>query len=179
MLVLETPSERLRTAFVEMAMDFKAHGNSRYVQDADDFAGFLTRVVEEAEGRNLAPGRVPSSLFWLVQDIRILGSSRLRHALTPELEHEGGHIGYDIRPSARRRGFGTILLRLTLERAAATGLDRVRITCDADNIASIGVIEKNGGVFDAEVPSHDRGTLIRQYWIPLTGALSNQGVALG
>ncbi len=60
MLVLETPSERLRTAFVEMAMDFKAHGNSRYVQDADDFAGFLTRVVEEAEGRNLAPGRVPS-----------------------------------------------------------------------------------------------------------------------
>ena len=177
MLVLETPSEGLRTAFIEMAMEFKAHGNSRYVRDAEDFAGFLSRVREGAEGRSLSPGRVPCSRFWLVQDIRIIGSSRLRHELTPELEHEGGNIGYDIRPSARGRGFGTILLRLTLERAAARGLDRVRITCDADNIASIRVIEKNGGVFDAEVPSHDRATLIRQYWIPLTGALPNQGVA--
>jgi predicted acetyltransferase len=85
------------------------------------------------------------------------------------LEHEGGHIGYDIRPSARGRGFGTILLGLTLQRAAARGLARVRITCDAGNIPSNRVIEKNGGIFDAEVPSHDRARLIRQYWIPLTG----------
>ena len=168
-LVLDTPSHNLKTAFIEMAMEFKAHGNSRYVRDAEDFAGFLSRVRDEAEGRSLAPGWVPCSQFWLVQDNLILGSSRLRHELTPTLEHEGGHIGYDIRPSARGKGFGTILLRLTLERAAASGLDRVRITCDADNIASIRVIEKNGGVLDAEAPSHDRDTLIRQYWIPLTG----------
>lgn len=58
-------------------------------------------------------------------------------------------------------------------RRAARGLDRVRITCDSDNIASIRVIEKNGGVFDAEVPSHARATLIRQYWIPFTTELSN------
>ena len=160
-----------------MAMEFNAHGNSRYVQDAEDFAGFLLRVREDAEGSSRSPGRVPSSLFWLVQDSRILGSSRFRHELTPELQREGGNIGYDIRPSARGQGFGTILLRLTLERAAASGLDCVRITCDADNIASIRVIEKNGGVLDAEAPSHDRDTVIRQYWIPLTGPLPSEGVA--
>src|SRR5688572_23688703 len=148
---LEIPSDNLRTAFIEMAMEFNAHGNSRYVGDAEDFAGFLSRVRDEAEGRRRDPGRVASSQFWLVQDNIILGSSRLRHELPPELEHEGGHVGYDIRPSARGQGFGTILLRLTLERAAARGFDRVRITCDADNVASLRVIEKNGGVFDAEV----------------------------
>jgi predicted acetyltransferase len=160
---LETPSERLRAAFIEMAMEFKEQGNPRYVQDAEDFAGFLSRVRDDAEG--------PVSRFWLVHDGQILGSSRLRHALTPELEHEGGNIGYDIRPSARRRGFGTMLLRLTLERALARGLARVRITCDADNVGSIRVIEKNGGVLDGEVLSRERGsTMIRQYWISLTGA---------
>jgi predicted acetyltransferase len=94
--------------------------------------------------------------FWLVDDCRVLGSSRLRPLLTPALEHEGGNIGYDIRPSERQRGLGTLLLRLTLERPAAIGLPRVKITCDADNFGSIRIIEKNGGTLEAQVPSLDR-----------------------
>lgn len=165
MLRLEEPSERLEGAFVEMATEFDAHGNSRYVRDAQAFPAFLARVRDEREGHGLLPEGVPVSRFWLVREHQILGSSRLRHRLTPELEQLGGNIGYDIRPSARRRGLGTTLLRLTLKRAQAIGLTRVRITCDADNVASIRVIEKNGGALDAEVHSLERGTLIRQYWI--------------
>ena len=86
-----------------------------------------------------------------------------------ELEHEGGHIGYDIRPTMRKRGFGTIMLGLNLARAAAMGLSRVRLTCDVDNLASIRVIEKNGGVLDAVVSSRRRPVMIRQYWLT-TGA---------
>jgi predicted acetyltransferase len=167
-LVLEPPSEALRSAFLEMAAEFEAEGNGRYAPDAQDFAGFLARVRQDAEGRRVFPDGqigVPTSQFWLVEAGRILGSSRLRHRLTPELEHEGGHIGYDVRPSARRSGLGTILLRLTLARAWALRLARVRITCDADNIGSIRVIESNGGILEAEVPSIRRGVLIRQYWI--------------
>lgn len=174
---LETPTEAWRTAFIEMAMEFEEHGSSRYVGAAKDFTGFLARVRDEAEGRSLSPGAVRTSWFLLVQDDRVLGVSRFRPELTPDLEHEGGNIGYDIRPSARGRGLGTALLRLTLERAAAGGLTRVRITCDADNIGSIRVIEKNGGVLDAEAPSRDRAARIRQYWIALTDAPS--GVRAG
>lgn len=166
-LTLEIPSERLRDAFIEMAMEFAEHGSSRYVGAARDFSTFLSRVRDEAEGRNLPPGAARTWWFFLVQDDRVLGASRFRPELTPDLEHEGGNIGYDIRPSARGRGFGTAILRLTLERAAAAGLTRVRITCDADNIGSIRVIEKNGGVLDAEAPARDRAALIRQYWIAL------------
>jgi len=91
----------------------------------------------------------------------------LRHQLTPALEHEGGHIGYDIRPSARRRGFGTLILALTLERARILGLARALLTCDTDNTASARIIERNGGALAARVVSNRTGKLISQYWIEL------------
>lgn len=172
MITLESPSVRLHSAFLDMARDFQDHGNARYVRDAEDFAVFLGRCRDEEEGRVAVPAGVPVSSFWLVEDDRILGSSRLRHRLTPELDREGGNIGYDIRPSERRRGFATLLLRLTLGRAAILGLERARITCDADNIGSIRVIEKNGGVLEDEVPSDERAVMIRRYWI----ACGGQGV---
>lgn len=165
MLKLEAPSTDLRAAFLDMAADFAAHAESRYVDASQDFDGFLQRIAYEEQDRALAPGRVPGSQFWLLSDGRLLGCSRLRHGLTPELEYEGGHIGYDVRPSARGRGFGTSLLSLTRERAATMGIARVRITCDVDNRASIRVIEKNGGILDAIVPSRMRDKMICQYWV--------------
>jgi len=97
----------------------------------------------------------------------ILGESRLRHSLTPALEHHGGHIGYVIRPSQRRKGYGTLILALTLEKARALGIQRVRITCDTDNTGSVRIIEKNGGILSAQVISERSGKLISQYWIDL------------
>jgi predicted acetyltransferase len=165
MLTLEAPSEELRAEFLDMAADFAAHGESRYARASQDFAGFLRRIASEEHERVLAPGRVPGSQFWLVSDGRMVGCSRLRHWLTEALEYEGGHIGYDIRPSDRGRGLGTSLLRLTMARAAALGIVKVRVTCDANNRASIRVIEKNGGLLDATVRSRTREEMICQYWI--------------
>jgi predicted acetyltransferase len=95
----------------------------------------------------------------------IVGCVRLRLGLTPDLENEGGHVGYDVRPSARRRGYGTTLLRLALVEARALGLERVLVTCDDDNIGSIQVIERNGGVFSGSGVSKKTGKTVRQYWI--------------
>ena len=165
MLKLEAPSEELRAGFLDMAADFAAHGEWRYAGASQDFAGFLRQIASEEQERVLAPGRVPGSQFWLVSDGRVVGCSRLRHWLTEELEYEGGHIGYDIRPSDRGRGLGTSLLRLTMARAAVLGIVNVRVTCDANNSASIRVIEKNGGLLDATVRSRKREEMICQYWI--------------
>jgi predicted acetyltransferase len=165
MLKLEAPSADLRAEFLHMAADFAAHGESRYARAFQDFEGFLRRIASDEQERVLAPGRVPGSQFWLVSDGRVVGCSRLRHWLTEELEYEGGHIGYDIRPSDRGRGLGTSLLRLTLPRAAALGILKVRVTCDASNRASIRVIEKNGGLLEAIVRSRTREEMICQYWV--------------
>ncbi len=170
MLKLDVPSDALRAEFLDMAADFAAHGESRYASAAQDVAGYLRRIASEEHERGLAPGRVPASQFWLVSDGRMVGCSRLRHWLTEELEYEGGHIGYDIRPSDRGRGFGTSVLRLTMARAAALGIVRVRVTCDARNRASIRVIEKNGGRLEATVRSRTREEMICQYWIATVDA---------
>ncbi|HLL72624.1 MAG TPA: GNAT family N-acetyltransferase [Pyrinomonadaceae bacterium] len=112
-------------------------------------------------------GTSPTAHFFSSTREKWSGTARLRHQLTPALEHEGGHIGYDIRPSARRRGFGTLILALTLERARILGLARALLTCDTDNTASARIIERNGGALAARVVSNRTGKLISQYWIEL------------
>jgi predicted acetyltransferase len=72
----------------------------------------------------------------------------------------GGHIGYDIRPSARRRGHATAMLAEALPVAAKLGIDRVLVTCDDDNVGSRKVIEANGGVFE------DQRREKLRYWVP-------------
>ena len=72
------------------------------------------------------------------------------HRLTERLRVEGGNIGYGVRPSARRRGHATEILRRTLEEARAVGLDEVLLTCAKDNPGSIGTILKCGGRYADE-----------------------------
>jgi predicted acetyltransferase len=102
-----------------------------------------------------------------VKDRRILGRISVRHRLNANLEIEGGHIGYDVRPSERRKGYGTLMLKLALEEARKIGLKRVMITCDTDNIASAKIIEKNGGIFERHDISPMSGKQLNQYWIEL------------
>ena len=93
---------------------------------------------------------MPASTFWLMVGGRMVGRCNIRHRLNDALMDFGGHIGYSIRPSDRRKGFGTLQLRLALEKAKALGVVRVRITCNADNVASARIIETNGGVPESE-----------------------------
>ncbi|MFN2414557.1 MAG: GNAT family N-acetyltransferase [Pyrinomonadaceae bacterium] len=162
------PTEELAAALHAMAEEYQAAGDDRYKLALEDFHAYFRSLVKYAKGVNLPSGHVPSSTFWLVSGGgRVIGRSSLRHQLTTELAHEGGHIGYDIRPSERRKGYGTLILKLTLERAREKGLRRVFITCDADNVGSAKVIEKNGGGLRGQEVSHRTGKLISQYWIEL------------
>ena len=162
------PTLSLRADFYSLAEEFLAEGDQRYREAIADFEGFIRLCSDEAAGRNLATGRVPQSTFWLIRDEqRILACSRLRHTLNAFLEELGGHIGYDVRPSERRRGYGTLLLRLTLDKARDLGLKRVLVTADSPNVASWRIIEKNGGVLCGEAVSQHTGELLRKYWIKL------------
>ena len=48
--------------------------------------------------------------------------------------------------------------------ARAEGVDRVLVTCDDDNVGSVRVIERCGGVFESVVTNRGRGRT-RRYWI--------------
>lgn len=165
MAQLLEPSHAWREAFLELAREYKSAGEPRYLLALADFDAFLERLRARREGDGLAEGDVPVVELWLEQDGQLIGCVRIRLGLNAALAREGGHVGYDIRPSLRGRGHGTELLRLALLRARALGLERIRITCDDDNLGSIRVIERNGGVLSGTETSNDSGKLIRQYWI--------------
>lgn len=165
---LVEPTAKLEAEFLAMANEFLAAGDERYSAELTDLSGYLERISRYARAGNLPPDRVPGDEFWLLAfGDRILGRSKLRHRLTPALEREGGHIGYDIRPSERRKGYGTLILKLTLEKARGLGLERVLLTCDTDNVASAGVIVRNGGEMRGRAITGRSGKMISRYWIRL------------
>jgi predicted acetyltransferase len=105
---------------------------------------------------------VPSTTLWWVEDEQYLARIAIRHRLTAHLLEGGGHIGYDVRPSARRRGHATTMLRAALPVAHDMGIASALVTCDVTNVASRRVIEANGGVFEDQ-----RGERLR-FWVPTT-----------
>jgi predicted acetyltransferase len=138
------------------------------VRSPDGFATWVARLRRESD--TTAPpaaGRVHCTYWWIVEGEVVLGAIALRHELNDFLLRAGGHIGYGIRPSARRRDLARWALGEVLARARTHGLDRVLITCADDNLASARVIEHHGGV-----PEDVRDTELgrtRRYWIALTG----------
>ena len=82
----------------------------------------------------------------------------------------GGNIGYGIHPKYWKQGYGTMALKLGLEKAKEIGLkDKVLITCDDDNIGSCKIIEKNGGILENKIENRDDDEvfLTRRYWVKL------------
>jgi predicted acetyltransferase len=128
--------------------------------DPAEFAEYTAALRADALEDSLRPnGFVPCTNLWWVDGTEYLGRLAIRHRLTPGLLDQGGHIGYDVRPSARRRGHATAMLAAALPIAKGLGIDPVLVTCDADNVASRRTIEKNGGIFD------DQRKVKLRYWV--------------
>ena len=121
------------------------------------------------EGRQLPDDWVPCSTYWLVNAAgEMLGSIDLRHSLDSELLRTwGGHIGYAVHPNHRRKGYATFMVREVFKIARGMGLMRVQITCDAENSASRGVIEKCGGVLQDSIYVEERNAMVNRYWVAL------------
>ncbi len=123
---------------------------------------YLAELYGTALAGEWVDGYVPQTVLWWVTGDEYLGRLSIRHRLTPHLLHHGGNIGFEVRPSARRRGHAAAMLAAALPLAAAIGIDPARIDCEAGNVASRRAIERNGGVLDEERD----GDLF--FWVPTT-----------
>lgn len=169
------PHVRVRSSFLaavdELVADGRAVENSilarwislygeRWATD-DGFGDFVAYLHADATPDAPRPeAHVPQSTWWLVEGDDYLGRISCRHVLTQWLAEYGGHIGYEVRPSARRQGHATTMLQAVLPRVHALGIDPALLTCDDTNVASRKVIEAAGGVFEGQ-----RAEKLR-FWLP-------------
>ena len=185
MVLLAVPHLRFHHSFLAAADEFRANGESAHdgvlnwpaegdfpgvvftregLEDPAEFARLVANRVGDAEPTSVRPPRWTTATYWWLEDPDLadefVGSISLRHHIDhPLLATVGGHVGYSVRPSARRRGYASDALRQVVPRAAARGIPRLLVTCDLDNVASARTIEANGGEFEGEL----RGK--RRYWI--------------
>lgn len=171
---LVAPTAAMHASWLQAREEFGpgAHLDGAGVRDGDEVEtpeGFETWTarLRAAADPSIGPpaGWVHSTYRWIVTDQTYQGTIDLRHDLNDFLLEGGGHIGYSVRPTARRQGLATWALGQTLQRASTLGLDRVLLTCDPDNDASVATIERNGGQLE-----DTRQTSIgpkRRYWITL------------
>lgn len=151
-IILVFPDESLE----EKAYDYKSEhfdygetiiDGSSFWDKRDSYLEWLTEVRLNSRPETVNPTRVVSSPFFAVRkkDNKIIGMIDCRHYLNDFLK-DFGHIGYSVRPTERRKGYATEILRLVLEYAKEIGLREVNLSCIVDNIGSRKAIIKNGGI---------------------------------
>ena len=161
-----------QTQLSDMLTEWKADieknntNNSPWAIFRNDFHDFDS-YLENLEIKEEINGRVPDSTFFCLDVDRniFVGAINIRHYLNESLLLTGGHIGDGIRPSERRKGYATAMIRLGLEECKKLGITKVLMTCDKDNIGSAKSIMNNGGVLENEVV--EDGVVEQRYWITL------------
>ncbi|MBO3738560.1 GNAT family N-acetyltransferase [Actinoplanes flavus] len=177
MAELAAPTVRVHASFLAAMAEFGAEGRGT-VHDATEtgremrlfsavwtapegFADYVRWLIGQAREDSPRPeGYVPATNLWMTDGDEYIGRLAIRHRLTERLLLAGGHIGYDVRPSARRRGHATRMLREGLAVARGLGITSALLTCDVDNVASRTVIEHNGGVLENRHEDKWR------FWVP-------------
>ncbi|ERI91059.1 acetyltransferase, GNAT family [Clostridiales bacterium oral taxon 876 str. F0540] len=161
--------------YKEMILDYKKefieNGDSldgtAGLSDAETFEEWYSKVCDNSKEDTVREGRVPATTYMAVSNDngRLIGMIDIRHSLNDYLFNFGGHIGYSIRKSERRKGYATEMLGLALNESVKLNIKNVLITCDKYNVASAKTIIKNGGILENEVPEGNEIT--QRYWITL------------
>ena len=139
---------------------------SPYAIFKNDFHNF-DYYLDNIELKEAKNGLVPDSTFFALDMTRniFVGAINIRHYLNEKLLLSGGHIGDGVRPSERRKGYATEMIRLGLMECKKLGISKVLMICDKDNIGSKKSILYNGGVLENEIEVD--GEVIQRYWITL------------
>ena len=172
---LVKPSIHYKDSFLEAIKEFHAiaEDNSKDLYELNiDYLNnnlqlYIAKLLSEAEGENLPEGYVPQTTYWLVDNGEFIGRVSIRHRLTEKLLIEGGHIGYDIRPSKRKMGYGKKILALSLSKAKELVIKKVLVTCNENNIGSKKIIEANGGILENRIEMNEGKPAKLRYWISL------------
>lgn len=155
-----------RNEFLASMDSMDGTGSLRKTEDMDEYI----RYCESCEDQSTVPeGLVAATQYLFIRkdDNKLVGMIQIRHYFNDYLEKFGGHIGYSVRPSERRKGYAKEMLKMALPLCSKLGLEKVLITCLADNVASEKTILANGGVYESTVHEPNENVDLKRYWISI------------
>ena len=155
-----------RQEFLDNGDSMDGTGSMRQLADP---AAWLAKTESYRNPETVPEGKVQATQFLYVResDGRVVGMIQVRHYFNAYLEKYAGHIGYSVRPSERRKGYATRMLRDTLPFCRSIGLEKVLISCIDTNEASRRTILANGGVYESTVFEPESERDLERYWITL------------
>lgn len=135
----------------------------------ENYEEWLQKLENDLDFGNIKPGRVPAATYFSVRksDNKVVGIINIRYELNEYLENFGGHIGYSIRATERRKGYGRKQLLLALEKCLEVPINKVLVTCRESNKESARVIESCGGIYEDTRYSEEEKDNFKRYWIKL------------
>ena len=163
-LLHKPAAENFKSEFFEMQ---ERVINGSALLDQMEYDEWLIHNTNNRHESTVSSDWVAATTFFAVRisNNKIIGMIDIRHNLENEfLTQYGGHIGISVRPSERKKGYATEILRLGLEYAKSLNIEKVMVACYSDNIPSVRVIEKCGGVL-SEVKPYEDGKLVNIYWV--------------
>lgn len=155
-----------RKEFLERGDSMDGTGALRRMEDPKQWLEYC-RLCKNPD--TVPDGLVPATQYIFVResDDKIVGMLQIRHYFNAFLEQYGGHIGYSVAPSERRKGYASQMLQMSLPKCKELGIQRVLVTCLDDNEASRRTILKNGGKYESTVFEPNEGINLQRYWIDL------------
>lgn len=175
-LFYEKPSLKRKDDAIEYIKEHKKYnskinGSGSLDKYLEDYESWLEKL-EQDERRTANGERVPSLTYFLVResDNRIIGMVNIRLVLNERLRKTGGHIGYGIRPTERRKGYNKINLYLALEECQKHGIERVMLSCDKTNLGSSKTMLALGAKLEREF--EENGIVEQIYWIDVEESLN-------
>ena len=155
--------------FYEYGSEINGSGNlDKYLKEST-YEKWLESLKSSLDIANIPETEVPRITYFYVRedDERIVGMVNIRLSLNEHFREEGGHIGYSIRPTERRKHYATMMLKDALKACDNVGITEVLVSCNKNNIASSGVIKKCGGALKREFYSDTYKEELQMYQINL------------
>ena len=170
---MRRPTAEYAEQILECKKEYLAEGSSMDgcgpLRRTEDPMEYIQKCALEEDPKTCPAPLVPATQLMLIRkaDDRVLGFLQVRHEFNEYLSKFGGHIGYSVRPSERRRGYAKEMLRMALPYCREIGLDQVLITCMDGNVGSEKTILANGGVYESTVHEPLDRVDLKRFWITL------------